>query len=148
SSKASVEALLGPQLLPGDRAALFTVVPSADPERAQLAVQSLASGQRKTLSEGIDARYVTTGHLVYWLRGTLYAVPVDVGRLELVGTPVPVVQGVSRSEGSVSPNFSVSDTGSLIYIPGPIGASSGRSLLIVDRAGHDEALKVTAAAYA
>src|SRR5262249_29905847 len=86
SSKASVEALLGPQLLPGDRAALFTVVTAGNPDSAQLVVQSLASGQRKTLTEGIDARYVTTGHLVYWLRGTLYAVPFDVGRLELAGT--------------------------------------------------------------
>jgi serine/threonine-protein kinase len=147
-SSNAVEALLGPQLLPGDRAALFTVVPGGNPDDAQLAVQSLPSGQRKTLTEGTDARYVTTGHLVYWLRGTLYAVPFDVGRLEIAGTPVPVVQGVNRDEGSPSPNFSVSDTGSLIYIPGPIGSSSGRSLLVVDRAGHDEALKVTAAAYA
>jgi serine/threonine-protein kinase len=148
TSKTQVEALLGPQLLPGDRAALFTVVPGrGNLDGAQLAVQSLASGQRKTLTEGTDARYVTTGHLVYWLRGTLYAVPFDVGRLELAGTPVPLVQGVNRTEGSPSPNFSVSDTGTLVYVPSPIGSSSGRSLIVVDRAGHDEALKVTAAAY-
>ena len=148
ASNTPPEALLAPQLLPGDRAVLFTVVPGGNLEGAQLAVQPLPSGQRKILTEGTDARYVTTGHLVYWLRGTLYAVPFDVGRLELAGTPVPVVQGVNRIGGSPSPNFSVSDTGSLIYIPGPIGSPSGRSLVLVDRAGHDEALKVASAAYA
>jgi hypothetical protein len=142
-------ALLGPQLLPGNQAALFTVVTGGNLDGAQIGVQSLASGERKILAEGSDARYLTTGHLVFWRRGTLYAVAFDVGRLQLVGTPLPVVQGVGRIEGSPFANFSVSDTGSLIFIPGPANGSSSRQsvLVLVDRQGHEEALMVPSGPY-
>lgn len=61
-------------------------------------MQSLDSGERKTLIEGgSDARYVPTGHIVYALSGTLLAVPFDVRRLQVTGGPTPVVEGVRRS---------------------------------------------------
>ena len=45
-------------------------------------MQSLRSGERIVLIErGRDARYVSTGHVLYRLNGTLLAVPFDVGRL-------------------------------------------------------------------
>jgi len=145
-----VEALVGPQLLPGDQAVLFTLVPGGNIDAAQIAVQSQASGQRTILTEGNDARYVTTGHLVYWSRGTLFAVPFDLGRLQLAGAAVPIVQGVNRTEGSPIANFSLSDAGSLIYIPGPANGPSARqsALVLVDRTGHGEALKVPSKPYA
>ena len=41
-------------------------------------VQSLKSGERKRLiAGGTDARYLPTGHLVYALGGTLFAVVFD-----------------------------------------------------------------------
>jgi len=143
-----LESLIGPQLLPGDQAVLFTLVSGGNLDAAQIAVQSLKSGQRTILTEGNDARYLTTGHLVYWSRGTLFAAPFDVGRLQLAGAAVPIVQGVNRTEGSPFANFSLSDTGSLIYIPGQANASSRQSaLVLVDRTGHEEALKVPPKAY-
>jgi Tol biopolymer transport system component len=143
------EAFLGPQMLPGDQAVLFTVAAAGDLDKAQIAVQSLASGERKTLTEGSDARYLTTGHIVYWLRGTIFAVAFDASRLQLVGAPVPVVQGVRRPVGSSAANFSVSETGSLIYVPGPTNASLSRAsgLVLVNRNGHEEALMVPPAPY-
>src|SRR5262249_58852814 len=70
----------GPQILPGGRALLFTVARGAATDRwdkAQIVVQSLtAGGERKILIEGgSDARYLPTGHLVYAIGGSLFAVP-------------------------------------------------------------------------
>jgi hypothetical protein len=43
---------------------------------ARIVVQSLDKTTRQVLLErGIDARYVPTGHLVYAIDGTLFAVP-------------------------------------------------------------------------
>ncbi len=101
------EAAQGPQLLQGGRSVLFTLAtgitdplgPGADVwDKASIVVQSLESGKRKTLIDGgSDARYVPTGHLVYALEGTLLAVPFDAARLEVLGDPVRVVEGVARS---------------------------------------------------
>ena len=73
----------GPQLLPDGDTLLFTIVKrtSCGLDRwddAQIVVQSLKTGERKTLVEGgSDARYVPTGHIVYASAGTLFAVPFD-----------------------------------------------------------------------
>src|SRR4029077_6703517 len=114
-----------PQILPDGQTVLFTHAPAftaPDWDKAQIVVQSLRSGERKTLIEGgSDARYLPTGHLVYALGGTLFAVPFDLRRLEVTGGPVPIVEGVKRGivrQGGIA-QFSVSSTGSLVYIPGP-----------------------------
>ena len=120
----------GPQMLPGGQHVLFTLATGTAPDRwdkARIVVQSSTSGERKTLIEGgSDARYVPTGHLVYALGGRVFAVAFDVQRLEVKGGPVPMVEGVRRPPAGVTgaANFSVSSTGSLIYIPGPVSTSS------------------------
>ena len=43
---------------------------------------------------GSQPRYAPSGHLVYAQGATLMAVPFDPQRLEITGTPVPVVEGV------------------------------------------------------
>ena len=88
----------GPQLLPGGRAILFTLVARrGEWDTAQIVVQSLDSGRRHVVVErGADARYVPTGHLVYALDGTLLAVPFDVTRLAVTGDAVPLVEDVAQ----------------------------------------------------
>jgi hypothetical protein len=47
---------------------------------------------RKTLVQsGAYGRYLPSGHLTYMHRGTLFAAPMDLSRLELTGPPVPVL---------------------------------------------------------
>ena len=76
----------GPQMLPGGQAVLFTLATGTAGDRwdkAQVVVQLLKSGERKTLvNGGSDARYLPTGHIVYALGGTLFALPFDVKRLD------------------------------------------------------------------
>ena len=145
-----------PQMLPDAQTLLFTLganVGSPDGwDQARVVVQSLGSGERKTLIEGgSHARYVPTGHLVYARGGVLFAVPFDLKRLEVTAGPVPIVEGVWRTPGANggSALFSVSDTGSLIYVPGPTAAWSAQSrLALIDREGVVAPLKVPPGLYA
>ena len=118
-----------PQLLPGGQAVLFTFAKGFAADRwdkAQVVVQSLKSGERKTLVEGgSDARYVPTGHLVYawWNRLRRSVRP---ARLQVMGGPVPIVDGVRRvsnpSGNAGSAQFSFRDR--FGDRPRPGGASS------------------------
>ncbi len=55
----------GPQILPGEKAVLFTLGDGSTWDAAQIVVHSLETGEREVLIEGgNDARYVPTGHLV------------------------------------------------------------------------------------
>ena len=105
-----------PQILPGGKAVLFTASPSIAYDAANIEVMSLADRRRKTLVRGgTFGRYLPSGHLVYVNRGTLFAVPFDVDRLEVHGTPVPVLDHVGYTANTGSAQFDFSQTGTLIY---------------------------------
>jgi serine/threonine protein kinase/Tol biopolymer transport system component len=157
ASVTSDEFAYGPQILPGGQHLLFTVATGTALDRwdkARIVVQSLPSGDRKTLIDGgSDGRYVPTGHLVYAVSGSLFAVPFDVARLEVRGGPAPIVEGVMRP--TATPNttgvaqFAFSGTGSLVYVPGPaVAGSSQGKLAWIDRKGVVEPLALPAGSYA
>ena len=144
----------GPQVLPGGEWVLFTVATAATADgwdKAQIVVQSLKSSERKTLvSGGSDGRYLPTGHLVYALGGVLFAVPFDLRQLAVTGGPVPIVEGVRRSASRLTgaAHFSVSSTGSLVFVPGPVSTSAAQSdLALVDRNGTPQLLKLPPGPY-
>ena len=84
---------LWPEILPGGQAVLFTITATTGGlDQAQVAVLDLRTGTQTVLIRGgSDARYVSSGHLVYAAAGTLRAVAFDLARLAVVGTPVPVL---------------------------------------------------------
>ena len=144
----------GPQLLPGGEHVLFTLGTGNRVDRwdtARIFVQSLKSGERTLVVDGgSDARYVPTGHIAYALNGILYAVAFDPQRLRVTSEPVPVVEGVSRAAGgtTAAAHFSVSDTGTLIYVPGPLSISSALlQIALIDRTGQVEVLKLPPGPY-
>ena len=129
----------GPHVLPGEKAVLFTVGDGSNWDVAKIVVHSLETGARKVLIEGgKSARYLSSGHLVYVSEGTLLAVPFDVERLEVMGGPVPVAEGVTTGVRSGAAQFSVSDTGSLVHVTG--NAAITHVLVWVDRRGNEEVL--------
>ena len=142
----------GPQLLPDGDTLLFTLVKRTDAaidrwNDAQVVVQSLKTGVRKPLLEGgADARYVSTGHIVYASGGTLFAVPFDLSGLAVTGGAVSVVEGVRREVGSGGMSFVFSQSGSLVYVPGPVG-SGQQDLVLFDRTGGVEALNLPRGRY-
>jgi serine/threonine-protein kinase len=139
-----------PQMLPGAQGVMFTLATDERYwDKAQIVVQALKSGARKTVIQGgSDARYLPTGHLVYFLSGTLLAVPFDPRRLEVMGGPVPILEGVRRDGFIGVAQFDFSNTGSLIYVAGPsLLKSVQNSLAFVDRKGGVELLKLPQGSY-
>ena len=142
------EVAQGPQLLPGGRAILFTLARRTDWDTAQIVVQSLDTGRRLVVVEhGADAQYVATGHLVYALDGTLFAVPFDVTRLVATGAAVPLVEDVAQQ--AVTAHFTISSHGALVYVPSDAvgGLRPQRTLMWVDRQGHEDPIKAPRRAY-
>jgi serine/threonine-protein kinase len=125
-----------PQILPGGKAVLFTShATSSNFDDANLEVVDLKTRQRKVLHRGGSyARYLASGHLVYAREATLFAAPFDLRRLELTGSPAPILQGVIHSPYHGSAQFDVSEGGLLVYL----GGSAERlqySMVWVDREG-------------
>ena len=131
-----------PQILPGGKAVLFTAAAGGGAfDAANIEVISLADHRRKTLVRGgTFGRYLPSGHLVYVNRGTLFAVPFDVDRLEVHGTPAPVLDQVTYNAAQGSAQFDFSQTGTLIYRSG--GGTGGGLLTVawLDGAGKVQPL--------
>jgi serine/threonine-protein kinase len=130
-----------PEFLPGGKAVLFTIVPvTGGIDNAQVAVLDLRTGASKVLIRGgSHAHYVSTGHLVYGVSGTLRAVAFDLKRLEVAGTPAPVLEGlVTKAFGAV--DFGVAANGSLVYVAGGPGGGGRQTVVSVDRQGRASAL--------
>ena len=124
-----------PDILPGGRAVLFTVWTGGSFDNARIGVLSLETSERRILVEGgTYPRYVPSGHLVYAQGGGLLAVPFGLKRLEVTGPPVSILEGVSMNPTFGGAEFSLSDDGSLAYVPGGSRVREG-TLLWVDRKG-------------
>jgi serine/threonine protein kinase/Tol biopolymer transport system component len=138
-----------PQFLPGGKALLFTVANLGAPDDSRIELQRLDTDERKILvRSGTDGRYSPTGHLVYYRAGTLMAAPFDLGRLEVIGTPVPVLEGVmSSTAGTGAGQFSFSNSGSLLYVAGSAHAQANLNLAWVDRKGAAQPLPAPARPY-
>ena len=146
-----------PQILPGGKAVLFTSHASTNGfDGANIEVMSLsgdgADHRRKILQRGgMFGRYLPgangAGHLVYINRGTLFAVPFDPDKLEVRGTPSPVLEEVAYSAVYGSAQFEFSRNGTLIYQNG--GASGGELFTVqwLDGAGKTQPLLAKADNY-
>jgi len=131
---------LWPDFLPGGTAVLFTIAQIGSIENAQIAVLDLQTGTSKVLIPGgSNAHYVPTGHLVYVSSGTLRAVAFDLARLEVAGTPTPVLDGVLTT-GNGAGDFAVSANGTLVYVAGGFGGDIRQTIVSVDRQGRASAL--------
>ncbi len=111
-----------PQIPPGGKAILLAVYPTGGeyPDKTNIEVLSLGDHRRKILVQGAtSARYLATsnksGYLVYANRSTLFAVPFDLERLEMRGTPVRVLEDVGFYLPTGESQFDVSSTGTMVY---------------------------------
>jgi len=146
-----------PHVMPGAEAVVFTVTRNRFPKwnETRIAVHSRRTGANKLVVEGgADARYVSSGHLVYVREGTIMAMPFDPGRQEATGGAVglsDVMQAAynpaSRSDSGAA-QLSISDTGALAYLPGGVVPDVERSLVWVDRTGHVDPLPIPSRPYA
>ena len=109
-----------PHAIVGRGTVLFTSNPVTNNYAdASIVAYTPATGERKIIHRGGHyGRYVSSGHLVYIHDGTLFAAPFDLDRLQVVGQAVPIIDGVRSSPESGAAQFSFSDNGSVVYLPG------------------------------
>jgi Tol biopolymer transport system component/tRNA A-37 threonylcarbamoyl transferase component Bud32 len=125
-----------PQFLPDGRSFLFYAT-SAVPENSGIFLAALDSGEPKRLM-GADAAgaYLPVGDRTGWLlfpdEGNLRAQRLDLGRRELVGSPVATADSVSIDITLRSTAVSVSAAGLVAYRSGGI---ANRQLIWYDRSG-------------
>ncbi|HTL05980.1 MAG TPA: protein kinase [Gemmatimonadales bacterium] len=109
-----------PNLLPGGKAVVFTIVRGVSTQR-DIAVLDLQSKRVTPLFRGAFARYAPTGHLAYLREdGALLAVPFDVKRLKVTGAPVALMEGIAVRTFGVA-DLIFSQTGTLLYASGAAG---------------------------
>jgi serine/threonine-protein kinase len=137
-----------PEFLPGGKAMLFSVSANTSSwANAQVAVQSLGTGERRNLIQGgTNPRYAPSGHLIYAQGGSLMAVPFDPQRLAVTGPPASVVERVLQSTVSGVAQYNFSSTGSLVYIPGAVQSAQSR-MVWVTRSGTAQPLAAPVRAY-
>lgn len=107
-------------MLPGSRALLFTVWPTAGLEEARIAVRSLVdtTPPRVLVTHGTYGRYAPTGHVIFARKSRLMAAALDVAHPDHVGDPVALVDGVAVDWFTGAAQIAASATGSLVYVPG------------------------------
>ena len=137
-----------PHILPGGHAVIFTISKGANLwDNTQIVVRSLSTGDQTVLIEGgADGRYVPSGHIVYARLGTLMAVPFDPVRLVITGGATGLIDGVMQAanfnlsdmDNTLAAQFTVSDTGALVYVNGGVLPAIQRSLAWVDRQGTSQ----------
>jgi Tol biopolymer transport system component len=141
-----------PQVLPGSQAVLFTASSSNnDFEEANIEVLSLKTGQVKILQRGgYFGRYLpgprSQGYLVYLHQGTMFGAPFDPARLELQGSPVPLLEDVAGDPQTGNGQFDFASTGSLVYLSGK-AADEAFPIVWLDRAGKTAPLVAKPGAY-
>jgi serine/threonine-protein kinase len=131
---AADQATVLPSLLPGDEWVLFSLarLEGQNWDTAEIVAESLVTGERRVLhSGGAYARYVPTGHLIFASGDTLYALPFDVEAVEVLGGPVPVVQGVRRDRSRGTAQYAFSGNGTLLYLPGSNEVDANSSALAI-----------------
>ena len=135
-----------PYVLPGGRAVLYTssrVIGAFDD--ANLVVLVLSTGARNVVQRGgYHARYLRSGHLVYMHEGALFAAPFDLGRLEVTGQSVVVLDGIASNALSASAQFAASDDGTVVYVPGQSHGSNA-PIHWMDRTGKTTVLRAQTA---
>jgi eukaryotic-like serine/threonine-protein kinase len=146
--KAGEAAHIWPESLPGGNAILFTITSQTGADdSAQIAVLDLQRHAQKILIPNAShAQYVASGHLVFIAAGALWAVPFDLARLDVHGTPVRVLPRLLTTVNG-SGQFAVATDGTLVYAD-PLSATSAASTLVwVDRTGRETPISAPARAY-
>ena len=127
-----------PQLLPGGRGVLFTILAAKGPPRA--AVVRLGAGDVRDVVEGAGARYVDSGHVVFGRQNKLWAVGFDLDSLQTRGVARRVREDVLWSAAGY-PQFTVGGSALAYVRTSHASAYVGKDVLtLVNRQGAAEVL--------
>jgi Tol biopolymer transport system component len=133
-----------PELLPNGKGVLYAAQGGVSDD--QVFVQSLSTHQSRLLTKGSAPYYLPTGHLVYVDAGTLYAVRFDQDRMETIGSPKAVVEGIRQTASGASP-IGFSQAGTTVYVAAA-GGPRTNELVWVDGGGHEQLTGASGKPYA
>jgi serine/threonine-protein kinase len=132
-----------PQFLPDGTSFLYQRGKPGMVADNELIIRSLASEDEKViLRGGFGFRYVRSGHIVYAVNRTsnhvdLAAVPFDLNSRQVTGPSVNVISDVELSiSGGNTPQFFVSEAGTLVYVRASPTQSRGTRLVVVSASGQ------------
>ena len=131
-----------PHFLPTGRAVLFAVQTSS--LGWQIHIYSFDTEERWMLLTGHSPSFASSGHLLFARGTTLWAVPFDPNRLEMMGEPVSVVENVATRTSGYS-HYDLATVGTLVYQPAR--PQVGRRLVWVYRDGREVPLAVEPSLY-
>jgi Tol biopolymer transport system component/predicted Ser/Thr protein kinase len=137
-----------PQILPGGQAVLFMANTNVSKyDDSSIEVLSLKTGAVKVVQRGgYFGRYLPSGYLVYIHQGTLFGVPFDLTRLEVSGTPTPLLEDVAGDSNTAGGQFDFSRNGTFVYLSGK--SSTGTwALAWLDSAGKMQPLLAAPGVY-
>jgi len=136
---------LWPSLLPDGRGVLFTATTNG-PDAGSIAILDLTTGKTRTLLRGGgDARFLSSGHIVYTVAGTLRAVAFDPIKMEVRSDPAAVLSRLATLVlGSMAASYAVSSDGTLAYVDSPadVAGAAMRTLAWMDRSGKQQDIPV------
>lgn len=140
SLQANEKAHRSPQLLPGGHSLLYTSSDNTGFESGSIKAVRLPEGKPMTVvKKGYDARYISSGHLLYLVEGSLLAAPFDLETLTVTGDAKSVISSVANGENGDG-HYSVSNDGTLIYIEGGIFRGEKFELAWINSEGKPELL--------
>ena len=133
-----------PHYLPRGKGVLFTVASQPMDPKPRIAVVDEDGRTHILLDDAADARYVSTGHLVFVRQGSLMAVPFDLDRLSTTGKEIPLGIGVAQAlneyastQETDAGQFAVSEAGALVYAAGGIAVDEKHALVWVEQDGRE-----------
>jgi serine/threonine protein kinase/Tol biopolymer transport system component len=138
-----------PQVLPAGKGVLYTAHSQTGTyDSANLVVSSLSGDRREiVLRGGYYGRYLSSGHLAYIHKQTLFVVPFDLDRLEVTGPAVPFIEDVTADPTSGVALYASSDTGALVYSQGP-GRNANVTIAWIDEKGIERPMRTVPGDYA
>ena len=133
-----------PDPLPNRRGVLISIDhsgPGANTSATNdIGVIDLATHKHRVLLRGMFARYAKSGHILYvTASGVLMAVPFDQDRLQLTGSPVSLLEGVSVRRGGGGVDLTISESGTMWYGTGGTN-NQAEEVLWASRAGEFSAV--------
>jgi serine/threonine-protein kinase len=140
-----------PHFLPDGDTVIFTVIGLFLPkwDEARLSMVRVSTRERRDLGPGADARYVSTGHLIFMRSGTLAAAAFDLSTRDVAGSSLmlldDVMQAANMSNISVDTGagqFALSHAGDLAYVPGGIYPDRQKTIVVSDRQGRIDVLPI------
>jgi serine/threonine-protein kinase len=138
-----------PVILPGGAMVLFERDVAAG---QSVVIGDLRSGDVSTLvPNGESPRYLSTGHLTYFVGATLMAAPFEAGARALAAEPLAVINEIAvqrtrfRMQGGVGFRVAVSTSGTLAYFSERFSSGVYQSVVLVDPSQRGDNRRTTVA---